>query len=472
MVWVSSVPAIAQQSVSATIEKTDEALGQTKDALDSSRGVKAKLDAQVSESKGEVLHVRRELIRAAAAAQDIEARVSALESNLVRLEDERREKLVALEGRQVELSWALGALQRIGRVPPELLIFMPVSLQEVSHARVLLRNIAGELDARVEILAEELLRMRRLGERISAQRYLIDLEAERLELQRAHLGILLSHKIKAYNRTEAKYHRAEALVVALAAEAENLQELLESLVADHGENERLWRAAKAEAKALEKVEDVPLVMAKQKRSVTGKLRKPRVPSHSQQTDAISVIVNSDNMVFKNIEPAIAQKPVGGVANIGEQTGVIKEDLSVLNLAAVRPSVSMARGVFSVPVRGALVSRFDESTDLGLSTKGIVIETRSRAQIIAPYDGRIVFAGQFRDYGLLLIIDHGEGYHTLLSGMGRIDVMVDQYVLAGEPVGVMRSAEDSEPRLYVELRSGGEPINPLPWLAVETIKVSG
>ena len=126
----------------------------------------------------------------------------------------------------------------------------------------------------------------------------------------------------------------------------------------------------------------------------------------------------------------------------------------------------------MPVRGIFVSSFDETTALGLSTKGIVIETRSGAQIIAPYDGRIAFAGRFREYGLLLIIDHGEGYHTLLAGMERIDVMVDQGVLAGEPVGVMRSVPNSAPRLYVELRSDGQPINPLPWLEAETIKVSG
>jgi septal ring factor EnvC (AmiA/AmiB activator) len=126
----------------------------------------------------------------------------------------------------------------------------------------------------------------------------------------------------------------------------------------------------------------------------------------------------------------------------------------------------------MPARGQLISRFDESTALGLSTKGIVIETRARAQIVAPFDGRIAFAGPFREYGLLLIIDHGEGYHTLLAGMGQIDVLLDQHVLAGEPVGVMGSPGDEKPQLYVELRKRGHPINPLPWLAAESIKVSG
>ena len=72
----------------------------------------------------------------------------------------------------------------------------------------------------------------------------------------------------------------------------------------------------------------------------------------------------------------------------------------------------------------------------------------------------------------MIIDHGEGYHTLLAGMGRIDALLDQQVLAGEPVGVMDSSNGVKPRLYVELRKRGLPINPLPWLAAESIKASG
>jgi septal ring factor EnvC (AmiA/AmiB activator) len=126
----------------------------------------------------------------------------------------------------------------------------------------------------------------------------------------------------------------------------------------------------------------------------------------------------------------------------------------------------------MPARGKLISRFNEATVPGLSTKGIIIETRALAQIVAPFDGRVAFAGPFREYGLLLIIDHGEGYHTLLAGMGRIDARLDQHVLAGEPVGVMGPLNGEKPKLYVELRKKGHPINPLPWLAAESSKVSG
>jgi septal ring factor EnvC (AmiA/AmiB activator) len=92
--------------------------------------------------------------------------------------------------------------------------------------------------------------------------------------------------------------------------------------------------------------------------------------------------------------------------------------------------------------------------------------------VTPYDGRVVFVGPFRGYGQLLIIDHGEGYHTVLAGVARIDSVLDQWLLAGEPVGVMGPGSRASPILYVELRRDGAAINPLPWLAADVREVSG
>ncbi|MGE0669033.1 MAG: murein hydrolase activator EnvC [Sphingomonadales bacterium] len=135
-----------------------------------------------------------------------------------------------------------------------------------------------------------------------------------------------------------------------------------------------------------------------------------------------------------------------------------------------PSFSGAEGKLPLPVQGRIVRSFQEKDGVtNRESNGIYVEARAAAQVIAPHDGKVVFAGPFRDYGQLLIIDHGEGYHTLLAGLGHIDAAVSQWVLAGEPVGQMGperagSARDSKPRLYIELRRNGRSINPLPWLA--------
>ena len=126
----------------------------------------------------------------------------------------------------------------------------------------------------------------------------------------------------------------------------------------------------------------------------------------------------------------------------------------------------------LPARGRLVAQFGQANNNGVISKGITIETRPNAEVIAPADGRIVFAGPFRGYGHLLIIEHGDGYHTLMAGFARIDGAVGQSLVAGEPVGQMGGENGPPPLLYVEVRRKGEPINPLPWLAASERKVSG
>ena len=129
------------------------------------------------------------------------------------------------------------------------------------------------------------------------------------------------------------------------------------------------------------------------------------------------------------------------------------------------SFAKARGAITLPAQGRVVQRFGEAQNYGAASRGITMVTRPDAQVIAAYDGRIVFAGPFRGYGPVLIIEHSDGYHSLLAGLGRIDGVVGQRVLAGEPVGDMGDPDGGEPRLYIELRRDGQPINPSPWLAM-------
>ena len=116
-----------------------------------------------------------------------------------------------------------------------------------------------------------------------------------------------------------------------------------------------------------------------------------------------------------------------------------------------------------PVAGPLVARFGEVDATGSRAKGILIQTRPGATVLAPYDGQVIYRGPFRSYGEILIIQHGGGYHSVLAGLGRSDAAVGQWVLAGEPVGAMGSPQDGKARLYVELRRDGHPIDPAPWL---------
>ena len=118
-----------------------------------------------------------------------------------------------------------------------------------------------------------------------------------------------------------------------------------------------------------------------------------------------------------------------------------------------------RAVISISTAGATASQRNARTS------STAIATRPGAQAVAPYDGQVVFAGPFRGYGRILIIEHRDGYHSLIVGLARIDAKVKQWVLAGEPVGTVgaREAQDAPgAQLYVEIRHQGRPIDPANW----------
>ena len=169
---------------------------------------------------------------------------------------------------------------------------------------------------------------------------------------------------------------------------------------------------------------------------------------------------------------------------------IEEDATRPDLAALKdpgrltPAVAFAanRGHLRLPVNGSRIREFGASDGAGGSQKGLSIATHSGAEITAPCDGWVVYAGPFRSYGQLLILNAGGGYHVLLAGMERISVDLGQFVLTGEPVAVMGGGSQvstvvttgaKQPVLYVEFRKDGTPIDPSPWWAAnEGEKVRG
>jgi septal ring factor EnvC (AmiA/AmiB activator) len=142
----------------------------------------------------------------------------------------------------------------------------------------------------------------------------------------------------------------------------------------------------------------------------------------------------------------------------------------------------AKGLFRYPVNGPKIRDFGASDGVGGAEKGISLATRSGAQVTTPCDGWVVYAGPFRSYGQLLILNAGGGYHVLIAGMERISVNIGQFVLTGEPVATMGKTSQvasilasnaSQPVLYVEFRKDGTPIDPGPWWAAnEGEKVRG
>jgi septal ring factor EnvC (AmiA/AmiB activator) len=143
----------------------------------------------------------------------------------------------------------------------------------------------------------------------------------------------------------------------------------------------------------------------------------------------------------------------------------------------------AKGMLPMPATGVLQRGFGAPDGFGGAEKGMLIATRPQAIVASPCDGWAAYAGPYRSYGQLLIINAGQGYYIILAGMDRINVNVGQFILAGEPVAVMGdgSAKTAaaiaigavQPVLYIEFRKDGAAIDPGPWWAKpELQKVRG
>ena len=145
-----------------------------------------------------------------------------------------------------------------------------------------------------------------------------------------------------------------------------------------------------------------------------------------------------------------------------------------NQLAPAAAFQSLRGKLTPPVSGKFVGRFGSKDGNGGVMQGDTLATQSGAIVTAPSDGSVLYAGPFRSYGQLLILNAGDGYHVVLAGMSRISVVTGQAVLAGEPVGGMgearvASASDADlgnaaMELYVEFRKDGKPVDPAPWWA--------
>jgi len=126
-----------------------------------------------------------------------------------------------------------------------------------------------------------------------------------------------------------------------------------------------------------------------------------------------------------------------------------------------PSSTAPPPRYRLPVDGRLVAAFGSRDDSGIRRNGLQLLPRSGAQVVAPGGGRIVFAGPYRGYGTIVIIEHANGWTSLVTGLSEMAARVGQNVVAGSPLGM---AQLRDPAVTLELRREGEPVNPLEFIA--------
>lgn len=156
----------------------------------------------------------------------------------------------------------------------------------------------------------------------------------------------------------------------------------------------------------------------------------------------------------------------------EQAGDLRDRLAALSGPVLRPARPDQAGAprseratramgpppYRLPAIGQLVTGMGEVSASGVRSRGLTLATQANAQVVAPTAGRVAFAGPYRGYGQILIIDHGQGWTTLLTGLHRLSVDVGETVRQGDPLGVVGAGR---PTLTVELRRNGRPIDIVP-----------
>lgn len=264
--------------------------------------------------------------------------------------------------------------------------------------------------------------------------------------------------------------------ILLGAVVPEMRTEVEMLVADLAELERLAASIAAERQRL--LATIADQAAEQRRltllsAEKAKLRlrtEAELASEQKQAGELAARAGSLRELIEALETQIAATRERAARESDVALPVPEEN----RLVAPQPFASL-RGKLALPAAGALTRRFGARDDAGASLYGDIVATHSGAIVTAPADGAVLYAGPFRSYGQLLILNAGDGYHVVLAGLGRISVALGQAVLAGEPVGTMGEGglasavstgrASDEPELYVEFRKDGQPVDPAPWWAV-------
>lgn len=162
--------------------------------------------------------------------------------------------------------------------------------------------------------------------------------------------------------------------------------------------------------------------------------------------------SAQNEKLKNQQIEIQQK----LKKLSAQAKSISELSAGVGSSEMTADSKFSKRKLNTPVRGKLVVRYGEKTALGLKSDGWRIRTRGDALVMAPADGVVKFSDSFRGFGKVVIMSHKNGYNTVMTNMGSIDVLVGQEVLAGEPIGRMN---ENKPEMYLEVRRGKNSVDP-------------
>lgn len=424
-------PALAQSQLS---NDAKQRLEQDQKRLQKAEQRASELKSDLSKAEEERARLNEQLQAAARSVQYSEGQLTSIETRRDALEAQRRIQQETLQQRHSSISKLLAAMQRMGRNPPPVIVTRREDALEMVRSAMLLARAVPEVQSQVEDLVASLQELESLFTQIVAERSRIEAETQRLKDAQARVAMLMEEKRQSLGGYRAELDAVQREADRISRSVGSLSELIAALdqtVAD----------------------------------------KTGLGTYDKQLPNASGAGERSGQFAAAAGKGSAEK-AGGAQDKGAQVAVVLTPGSgPLSGAAgrMKPAVPfhLAKGKLPKPAHGRAVLTFGDTTSSGRKSHGIVIETRYGAQITSPTDGWVVYAGEFRSYGQLLIINAGHGYHVLLAGLSHIDAQLGQFILAGEPVGKMQIApagrpQENAPVLYIEFRKEGRPIDPAPW----------
>jgi septal ring factor EnvC (AmiA/AmiB activator) len=389
-------------------QEREQELRQLEDQLKRGQADNAERANEIARLRGDRAKLNADLIATAQRVRELETAAAAAERRLSALLLTDQALRRSLEARRGTIVEVLASLQRLGRKPPPAVLVRPEDMLLAIRTSMLLSSVLPELRQEAEVIAGDLQALIATRDAMTEERDRLAAESRKLLDERHRLASLIDARQSEIERTELKLGEERVKMRELARQSANLKDLIGRMETEIASAGRAAAAARA----------VP-------------------PPQRNPVEAASLAPGA----------------------LGE-------------MARLQPKIPFleTRGTLVPPASGRASRQFGASDGLGGRETGMGIETGRFAVVTTPIDGWVSFAGNYRSYGQVLIINAGGGYHLVLLGLERISVEAGQFVLAGEPVasmgtqaaGALAADALTGPMLYIELRKDGTPIDPGPW----------
>lgn len=410
MAVFTSYPVFSQTSMQLEREKANAELRALRQEELVTQEKLSQMEAEVASLKKDQASLSAALIQSAKTDKKLEQDIADIGERLISLLEQEDGIRVSLQARRGVLAEVLAALQRMGLNPPPAILVRPDDALASVRSAVLLGAVVPEMRQQTEELMDDLKEMERLTASITVEQQRLVAARKSLAEEHKRQELLLAEKKKLQEASMDEMLAMRKHSETLAAKATSLQELIAGLD--------------------KQMDGVRMAAEAAKRAETERLAAGQERAEQNITDTSHLIVEG--------------------------------------------SFEKLQGQLGLPAAGKIIRKFGANDGLGGTMMGEILQTPSSATITSPSDGVVLYAGAFRSYGQLLILDVGGGYHVVMAGMGRINVAQGQFMLAGEPVGTMGekllasvasvNVDDSAPLLYIEFRKDGKPVDPAPWWA--------